>query len=217
MVGGCGLYFLAMSKTWPLNILFLAALTGHCAAEDWTVNGKTYHNVTLTNVDTDAGRLSITFDLATAQHQTEVLKLTDLAPERAAGAVASFQMLTTRMALMIYFERGGPPSRYERYREERPAAVAELSKHPFTMSGTVVCQENGLYLIQVRQGQKGMEGSVVLDGKGGRCYLIQPSQSYAINQKIEIRVFPAGGVSLNGKNYPFYADDPAKAYDLPRF
>jgi len=194
--------------------ILTAATFDLCHAEDWAVNGQTYHNVKITGKqDLDADAVSITFDGTASQPQTAQIKLADLPSERITKIRTIQKEMMLKVALMIYFESSGPVSRFERYRQERPKAVEELSKHPQSLVGTVMCGENGMYLIKQEAGS-GQKTNGVPGSKINYCYLLQPKQPYQDNEKLNLKVFSASIVEFDGIVYQCYSDDPTKAYNL---
>jgi hypothetical protein len=189
-----------------------------CHAEDLIVNGKTYHNVRLTNADLDSDTVSIEFDDATAKPQTTEIKLTDLSAEEA----SKVKTIEQEFILAITFAtaqknriNSGPVavSTSQLYKQERPAAVEEISKHPVPLVGTVLCGSSYGYLVAVEK-ESNDKPATAIDSKRAYCLLIHSSRTYQDNQKIKIAAYRADSVQWNGSVYQFYSDDPGTAYDF---
>jgi hypothetical protein len=212
-----------------VKVVIAAILTGtlmldQCWAEDWTVNGKEFHNVTVTKVEADT--VSIMYDGGIGR-----VNLSDLSPELQkkfkydpqAAAEAQAQAASKARASDTI---AAAAVRANAARENNAEAVEELSKHPLGMAGTISTGGNGTYIVQadtdevlvpVDFGAKLVTTSsgkpTVLNGAGGVCILVT-NKTYTVDQKISLLVYPAGTQIEDGDQYARYSDDPATALKL---
>jgi len=98
--------------------------------------------------------------------------------------------------------------------QERPARVKDLTNHPLKMIGTLIDGHDVVYVIRADSKSKETSvGNTVLNGKGGICFLVQ-DKSCDANKKINLTVFPAGEVLVEGVTYPCFTLDPTDAYNI---
>ncbi len=228
-----------MTKTYLTVFLVLVVTVLSARAEDWTVNGKDYHNVIVGQVEAD--KVHITYDDGVG-----TIKLADLPPDlqkrfnydsaAAAKAAADEQAKEAASDAMVAQVTAQQKAAKEQATDEEAveSGAAETKKHPLGMYGTISSGSNGSYFIRadqfrIMQADNGSGGGdyrgsqiielpnskQVLNGAGGTCILVT-NKTYTVDQKVSLTVYAAGTEIDNGDQYARYSDDPTTAYKMSK-
>ena len=218
---------------------FLAVIVaGLCCltarAEDWTVNGKDYHNVTVSKVDPD--KVHITFDGGIGS-----INLADLPPDLRKRFNYDPQAAKTAVKAEADREAKSDKEQAEAIARQPkvvpaadPVAVSEVTKHPLDMIAKVTACKGDTYLMiasgwndDLPNGNDSMTigdlytknagnpnyHPLALRG-GGQCYLVT-KKIMTVDQTFTATVYAAGYFTTeDGNRYARFADDPEVAAQL---